>query len=439
MWNNYVNSGFDFDINEANIQKRYQYLNIILLIGIVGLIKGLIYNTISDNVVLIKLESIVLMCIFALILTLRESKSFLENIVFITSFFIIIVFNMLYAFSLPDELKIIWIFIYAPALLIINKEPIGTLWLILLIVLMYAQQLQTYYHIDYTMLQTIYFTVVVVILSFLIYYINVVFKDYVHTIMKQKKELKRLNENLQDEVKKEIEKNRQKEQYLLQQSRFAQMGQMLSMIAHQWRQPLNNISTTTNNLTIKLFSNDDKNIDKKEFEDELELISNYTQYLSHTIDDFKEFFKSDKPKESITLDMIINSTLRIIEPSIKEQNMDLILDLNSTNEIKTYKNELIQVILNIIKNSCDALNDRKIINPTITISTSDNDIKISDNAGGIDEKIINNIFDPYFSTKEAKNGTGLGLYISKIIVKEHCGGDIEVQNNDDGVEFVIKL
>jgi signal transduction histidine kinase len=313
-------------------------------------------------------------------------------------------------------------------------------WLGLLITLMYAQQFQPYYHIDYSVAQTIYFTIVVLILSFLIYYINVVFQQYIQTIMKQKKELKSLNENLANEVKKEIEKNRQKEQYLLQQSRFAQMGQMISMIAHQWRQPLNNISTTTNNLTIKLF---DETIDKNEFEKELGLISNYTQYLSHTIDDFKDFFKADKPKEKLIFDDIIHNTLSIIEPSLKQENIKLELNLNCVHEITTHKNELIQVVLNIIKNAQDVLNERTTTNPTISIKSDfvDNSyiLKISDNAGGIDEDIMDKIFDPYFSTKKGKNGTGLGLYISKIIIQEHCNGKINVEVSDEKTIFVIEL
>ena len=257
-----------------------------------------------------------------------------------------------------------------------------------------------------------------------------------------KKRVKELNKNLTKRVRAEVEKNIQKDRQMLQQSRLAQMGEMLSMIAHQWRQPLTAISATTNNLTFKLMMDD--NINKEEFTKEISLISDYSQHLSKTIDDFRNFFKTNKDKEVSTLTEIVNSTLSIVQTSVENKNIIIKSDLQCEVKLHTYPNEIKQVILNLIKNAEDILLEKKIKTPIITIKTIcgvDNNctITIQDNAGGIPEDIINKVFDPYFSTKLEKDGTGLGLYMSKIIVEEHCGGFIEVSNDNDGAIFKISF
>jgi len=227
---------------------------------------------------------------------------------------------------------------------------------------------------------------------------------------------------------------------LLQQSRLAQMGEMISMIAHQWRQPLTAISATTNNLSLKLLLGE---IDTAEFTKELDLIADYSQHLSHTIDDFRGFFKDDKEKEITTLDEIANSTLGILKLSIENQNIKIITNLDCNKELTTYANELKQVVLNLIKNAQDILLEKNIENPTITISSTFKNnthiLIVQDNAGGVPDDIIGEIFDPYFSTKKEKDGTGLGLYMSKTIIEEHCGGKLSVSNDKDGAVFLVAL
>jgi PAS domain S-box-containing protein len=238
----------------------------------------------------------------------------------------------------------------------------------------------------------------------------------------------------------DISQIKEKDKQLITQSRLAQMGEMISMIAHQWRQPLTAISATSNNLTLKLMMND---VDNKEFEKEIGLISDYAQHLSKTIDDFRGFFKENKEKETTTLDNLVNSTLDIVKISLENKNINIKTDLNSTIELKTYPNEVKQVILNLIKNAQDALLDNKIENPIIIIKTryknNNHIITIKDNGGGIPSNIIDKIFEPYFSTKKEKDGTGLGLYMSKTIIEEHCSGDLSVSNDEDGAVFTIKL
>ncbi|XOB60583.1 sensor histidine kinase [Campylobacterota bacterium DY0563] len=185
-------------------------------------------------------------------------------------------------------------------------------------------------------------------------------------------------------------------------------------------------------------------IDKKYFDTELKLITDYSQYLSSTIDDFRNFFKSDKEKVVFELNDIIEKSLSIIKTSLDSRSISLIKNLDNNYNLYTYPSELQQVILNLLKNAEDALIDKKDFDRKIYISTYKKDektvvINIADNGGGIKESIIEKIFDPYFSTKNKKDGTGLGLYMSKIIINEHCNGNLKVANKNNGAVFSIEL
>ncbi len=254
------------------------------------------------------------------------------------------------------------------------------------------------------------------------------------------REIEALNKSLTDRVDEEVEKNREKDKRLLQQSRMAQMGEMISMIAHQWRQPLAAISATSASIELKAGMN---KLDNNTAQQKARDISNFSQHLSTTIDDFRNFFKPNKSKSKTSYNEIIKSVLAIIENSIKNHNIQIVKDLNCHESFHTYNNELRQVVLNLIKNAEDALIENNIENGHIKISTyTENDtyvLKVSDNAGGIPKDIIDKIFDPYFSTKIKKDGTGLGLYMSKIIIEEHCDGTLHASNDDNGAVFKIYI
>jgi len=256
------------------------------------------------------------------------------------------------------------------------------------------------------------------------------------------KKIKEFNCTLKEQVEKEVKKNQTQQLLLLQQSRLAQMGEMLSMIAHQWRQPLSSINATILVMDMKVSK---ENIENKLFLDkEFNDIESLTKHMSKTIDDFKEFFKPGKEKVLINLKETIEETLNLIKPILKNSNINIVL--NSQNHIKLlgYPNELGQVILNIISNAKDALlldnqNEKKNIYINLFKEDKKVFISIQDNAGGIDLEIIKHIFDPYFSTKSKKNGTGLGLYIAKVIIEEHMNGKLNVRNKNNGALFQIEL
>ncbi len=252
--------------------------------------------------------------------------------------------------------------------------------------------------------------------------------------------LKQLNASLEERVQQEVESNRLKEGQLIQQSRLAQMGEIISMIAHQWRQPLSAISTSSILLELKSRWGDvDADLVRKKSQE----ISSLAQHLSKTIDDFRDFFKPNKEKEVSDYNSILISVRNMIEPALAYKEIALCYELHAKQHFRTYTSKLKQVVLNLIKNAEDALLENNIPDPTITVRTYDEEdriiLEVSDNAGGIPEEIMDKIFDPYFSTKGEKNGTGLGLYMSKVIVEKHCGGILSVENTQEGAVFRIVL
>ena len=258
------------------------------------------------------------------------------------------------------------------------------------------------------------------------------------------------NERLSSKIKLEVIKNRKHDKQLLQQSQMAQMGEMISMIAHQWRQPLAAIAAKTIDLEAKI-ELEQFDLEKEEgrqqcnayFTEEFKNINKYVMNLTNTIDDFRNFYKPNKKSTSILINTPIEKSIDIIKPTIELEGIKIIEEYNSTKKISLYNNEMMQVFLNILKNAQDNFKEKKIENPKIHIVTKDTDdgvlVNIIDNGGGIPNDILPKIFEPYFSSKYEKNGTGLGLYMSKIIIEDHHNGNLEASNIDNGACFTIKI
>ncbi|MCX6073226.1 MAG: ABC transporter substrate-binding protein [Campylobacterales bacterium] len=240
--------------------------------------------------------------------------------------------------------------------------------------------------------------------------------------------------------------HKEQEDQMIQQSRLAQMGEMISMIAHQWRQPLGAITATV--LNIKLtFEFENFNLETQHGQHECHVflkekfnnIEDYVKNLTTTIDDFRNFYKPNKKRVMSSLKDVVAKALKIIRVSIETANIEIVEVYGDEMQFEIYENEMMQVLLNILKNAQDNFKENKRINAQITIKTKENTIIICDNGGGISEEIMRKIFDPYFSTKNEKNGTGLGLYMSKVIIEEHHKGTLSAQNTDDGVCFTMTL
>jgi two-component system, NtrC family, sensor kinase len=281
----------------------------------------------------------------------------------------------------------------------------------------------------------------ILFLSVLLTLILLIISFYISGVIKKK------FNNYKKEIKKEINNTIKKERLLIQQSKMATMGEMIANIAHQWKQPLSVISTVSTGIKIQ---KDLNCLNDKDIVEGMDNINNSVQYLSHTIDDFRNFFKSDKTKINFKFLDIFEDTIKLILPQFTTNNIEFIKNIDDT-EINGYRNELLQVLINIFKNAKDEFiqldnNQKKFIFIDSYKEDTNYIIKIKDNAGGISLDVIEKIFDPYFTTKEDHEGTGIGLYMCKQIIRG-MNGKIRVENSEyeykgekyKGAEFIISV
>ncbi len=253
-------------------------------------------------------------------------------------------------------------------------------------------------------------------------------------------ELYELNLSLAKRVEEEVDKNREKELVVFQQSKMAAMGEMIGNIAHQWRQPLSAISSTasSNILQLELGLLNEEDIKKSYYD-----IINYTKFLSSTIDDFRNFFRNDKESSHFLVEESIEKSLGILSGLITSNSIIIVKEIEKI-ELFNLQNEFIQVVLNILKNAIDAFSNLKNNHKKYILikAYEENNLfvlTITDTAGGIPEHIIGKIFEPYFTTKHQSQGTGIGLFMTNEIIVKHMQGIINVENietNIDGEIFV---
>jgi len=271
-------------------------------------------------------------------------------------------------------------------------------------------------------------------------HIDKFFKEYNKEIQEKRLELENLNETLEKRVLQEVQKRAEQERILIEKSKFIALGEMISNIAHQWRQPLSELSAIMLNIKFRYAM---KKLDTRTMSQKSKEAEKLLDYMSSTIDDFRNFFKPDKSKKYFSLKRSLDEVLNIIGKTIQNQNICLNIEIDEDIKILGYKNEFEQVILNILSNAKDALISTKTGNPYIHISVKKSldcvKIYIDDNGGGIKLEPIDKIFEPYISTKEESDGTGIGLYMSKIIIEKNMQGKIIAYNTKAGASFIIVL
>ncbi|MHB8120779.1 MAG: sensor histidine kinase [Desulfuromonadaceae bacterium] len=254
----------------------------------------------------------------------------------------------------------------------------------------------------------------------------------------KQKELEALNSSLVVRIAQDVDDLRQKDKMLILQDRRAAMGEMIGNIAHQWRQPLNVLGLYLQELALAY---DTARFDKEYLEASVDNSMKLIMHMSRTIDDFRNFFRDDKEKVSFSVDETIKKTLALIESSFKDQQIHIEYHSEAAQSVYGYPNEYAQVLLNILMNARDALTGDNSHESRISIRAFHDDgrsvVTITDNAGGIDDTIIHKIFDPYFTTKGPDRGTGIGLFMSKSIIKKNMGGKLSVHNSENGAEFRI--
>jgi signal transduction histidine kinase len=247
-------------------------------------------------------------------------------------------------------------------------------------------------------------------------------------------------DNLEFKIQEEINKRLEQEQILIQQSKLASMGEMIGNIAHQWRQPLAQISAIHMNMKVTY---DFDKFTKEYMEMKIKEANKLTSYMSQTISDFQNFFKPQGEKEIFSIEKACKDAYFILESSLKYHGIEVSFSITEDATIFGYKNEYSQVILNILSNAKDILLERRIQKPKIDIEIKNGNnyalVKIKDNAGGVDSSIIDKIFEPYFTTRHQTQGTGIGLYMSKNIIERNMNGYINVTNVEEGALFTVKV
>jgi PAS domain S-box-containing protein len=256
----------------------------------------------------------------------------------------------------------------------------------------------------------------------------------------KQQQLEELNRSLEQRVKQAVDELRQKDRLLIHQSRQAAMGEMINNIAHQWRQPLNNIGLIIQNLQLQYEAGE---MDSEQMAAEVGTAMDVIAYMSRTIDDFRNFFHQDKVRRTFSINEVVARSLDFLLPGLKSCGIDVECREEPDVTVTGYPSEYLQALLNILNNAKDVLLERRVARPLISISifrdSGRSVVTIQDNGGGIREDVLPRIFDPYFTTKEQGRGTGIGLYMSKAIIEKNINGRLTARNVDGGAEFRIEV
>ena len=388
-------------------------VNIAIILSTLSLVYGAIGNIVRDVTGLVAVEFFLIGMNIFLFLLLRRSKESFYYVAIVETVQFTLFFLFLVYVSAPEELKHIWLFTYPMILLYLQNQKSAVYWVLFMILMLVIAPLQPFVPVQYSLFQVTYISFVMGIISIIIY----------------------LYQKNIDEAKEVI---RSQEKIMALQSKHAIMGEMISMIAHQWRQPLSTITLNISNFQIQKMLGKEQNI--AEIEKTLEDISRTIVYLSNTIDDFQTFFNPNRLVEELRVEELLQKAAKFVAPRLKDEAIEFVVLTKSDMTLQTYPNELLQVILNLLNNAIDALIETKPSNAKLELIAQPQDeaicIYVIDNAGGIAEEHISRLFEPYFSTK-GKNGTGLGLYMSQMIMQKQFGTEITLSSSPKGSSFAI--
>ncbi|MHB8056954.1 MAG: sensor histidine kinase [Desulfuromonadaceae bacterium] len=253
-------------------------------------------------------------------------------------------------------------------------------------------------------------------------------------------ELERLHKTQEERVIEMVADLRRKDQMLIQQSRLAAMGEMLGNIAHQWRQPLNNVALIIQSIQMQYNSGA---LTSEEMDNEIHEALEVLLQMSRKIDDLRNFFRVDKEKEGFFIGKVVGRALKLVSPHLGSHRIQVEIESDDEVTATGYQNEYAQVVMNIISNAREAAIERNISTPRILVRiTSENGhsvLYIRDNCGGIPEDILPKVFDPYFTTRGPDRGTGIGLYMSKAIIEQNMAGHLTARNVEGGAEFRVEV
>jgi len=429
---NFLYSGHTFSEDE-NLEKfRFLLLNILMVINLfftaLGIISSLLGSVRYSSLFLIILSIYLLFSLYLFVLLRKKKKYYSLAAGSLILGMLVLFYNVLFVHT-EDEFRLIAFFFLLLTTFSLLGKKYGLFLGIFLFISIYIISNTYPLNVTDNAMKT-FFSFLFAFSIFLFVFIDKVEKDA--------NEFKILNYKLEDKVNQEMTQRLEQEKMLLRQCRMANMGEMIDAIAHQWRQPLMNINAVLMNIDI-LGNNEKK--DEKLLEEYIDEIANLTGHMSQTIEDFRTLYQEKKEKSRFEVYTLIENVLLLM----KNNFHDIKVHLPSKSDIVVVnnKNELSQVFITLFSNAIEVLHLREVADKEIFIDLKQNDIHtlitIEDNAGGILEKNIYNVFDPYFTTKKQTGGTGLGLYITQIIVEHNMHGSISVSNTMKGAKFLIAL
>jgi signal transduction histidine kinase len=241
-------------------------------------------------------------------------------------------------------------------------------------------------------------------------------------------------------IKRGVDDMRIKDQAMIQQNGRAALGEMINNIAHQWRQPLNVISLIVQSVKLRFESG---MLTSEEMNSDIQDVMENIMHMSQTVEDFRNFFKQDKVKQEFFISEAVNRAMSLVSASLEDHNIKVEIKIDDDATIIGYQNEYSQVLLNLFSNTCDACIERTTSNCRIYIRIArENELSVlyfRDNCGGIPDDVISKIFEPYFTTRGSDKGTGIGLYMSKMIIEQNMGGHLTARNVIGGAEFRIEV
>ena len=357
--------------------------------------------------------------LFAYILLNKHKRQYATSM-YIGILSSLLLFTVMLLTVVDDELRLIWFFIVSFSAFILGRKRFGvgvTLLIVLIVLTLYI-----YGDIGLSLYALLTFLTALCMFTLFAFYF--LYKIELDSAL------------LKHRVAEEIEKQQAQEQVMLRKYRMASMGEMIDAIAHQWRQPLAQANMILLGIDDKL---EEQNVDKVNLRQDLTELFSLTAHMSSTIDDFRTLLTDDKEKHTFCVQESLEEVLTLMKGTLS--GIDVAVDFSQKTHIFAHKNELMQVFVTLLSNSIEALHLKKIDDKKIFIKVTEDentiDITIEDNAGGIPEHIITKVFDAYFSTKKSVGGTGLGLYIVKIIVEHSMQGSITLENGKEGAKFSI--
>ncbi len=405
-------------------------IKVLISISTLGMLYGLINNIIykiGGAVVYFEIFMLVLNAIMYLSYRADANKYKLIARIMVIQFFVFFMY-LYYAYKIED-LKFLWIYIYPIFLLYLEEIHAAGKWILLTSGIILIAPFQPFVEVSHSWFEVSYIAFVFITITVMAYMHKVQMLKAQEIIARQRVDLERKYQEL-----------KKKDSMLTAQSKQAVMGEMMSMIAHQWRQPLSTVTLNISNLQFKKMLGQE--ISDEELDKAFNEISDTVVYLSDTVDDFQTFFRPKKEKTEIEIHELLQKAVNFVTPRIKENQIEISISKYVEIKVVTYANELVQMILNILNNAIDALSQAKREKAKIILYVELKGeyiyISIVDNADGISEEDADNIFDPYFSTK-GKNGTGLGLYMSQMLAQKQFDGEITFTSSHLGTHFVIKV